>query len=651
MEERLEILHLEDNDFDAELIQAQLSAEFPNCRITRVKSKDEYIDMINNGDFHIVLSDNSLPDYDGISALKYTRQLKPNLPFIFLSGTIGEDRAIEALRNGATDYVLKDRMNKLGLVIKRVINEYEKSRVIEHANEKIKKNEERLSYVIQATSDAIWDYDIVHEKIWHSEAIASTFFFKIDEVSESLEWWIERIHPEDRNEFKKSFSEALNSNHEFWSMEYRVIDGKGEDKFISDRAHIIRDEKGNPTRMIGGIRDITERKNAEEQLRKAKENAEEMNRLKTYFLTNMSHELRTPMVAILGFAELLQMDLKDKDHIELVNNILDGGHRLNNTLNSILELSNIEAKNEELVLKASNLADIVNSQIERIKKIAQKKNLFIKAEIPDATLTIKIDQELFIKALYNIIDNGIKFSEKGGVTIQVLKEDIKGTAFAVINVIDTGIGIPKEKSDTIFMEFRQASEGFSRGYEGSGLGLSISKRIIELMGGGLTFQSELGKGSIFTIKFPVFYSDIQIEDQARDLKETFVTPPNVTAETNVPKVLLVEDNHMNSRVNRMYLKDLCNVTEAVDGLSAIALASNMHFDIILMDINLGVGIDGVETMHRIRKTKSYADTPIIAVSAYVMSGDRERFISLGFTDYIPKPYIKESFIKSVHKYF
>jgi CheY-like chemotaxis protein len=253
------------------------------------------------------------------------------------------------------------------------------------------------------------------------------------------------------------------------------------------------------------------------------------------------------------------------------------------------------------------------------------------------------------KALYHLVNNAIKFTKTGGVFVTLCRERKNDQEWAVTRIIDTGIGIQKENLDKIFSAFRQSSEGDSRMYEGTGLGLTISRRIIEMMKGNIEVESEFGKGSTFSVWLPAVLDEKVIKSKVEELKKTTIIEPPITKERGLKKSLLVEDNSSSRALINRYLTGSFRVVEANDGLTGVTIASKEHFDLILMDINLGPGISGVEAMYQIRKIPGYIRVPIIAVTAYVMHGDRERFLNEGFDDYLAKPFTKEALVSLVEK--
>jgi signal transduction histidine kinase len=260
------------------------------------------------------------------------------------------------------------------------------------------------------------------------------------------------------------------------------------------------------------------------ELISAKNKAEDMSRLKSIFLANMSHELRTPLISVLGFAELLQLELFDPQQLELVDLILQGGNRLNLTINSILEWTRLESENLSLIFTPSNLSAEINKNIPLFLKMAKPKRLTITPNVCDINLTVIIDVGLFDKILFQLLHNAIKFTEKGGVTITLNQNKKDEVDWAVIRITDTGIGIAKENLERIFAEFRQSSEGFNRSHEGSGLGLSIAKKMVELINGKIEIETEVNKGSTFSIWLPVLESnDASLENVIEKRKLNAIT--------------------------------------------------------------------------------------------------------------------------------
>jgi signal transduction histidine kinase len=285
----------------------------------------------------------------------------------------------------------------------------------------------------------------------------------------------------------------------------------GKEIIIESNVASIKDDKGKIEGLVLSFRDITERKKMEEKLNIALEKSEEANKLKSVFLSNMSHELRTPMSGILGFAQMLKEELIDKQYIEMADMMMASGKRLLSTLDAILEFSSLESGKKEIVLNEINIADLREDLLGEFEDLIQEKGLKLNLDLKAKKAMVLADEKLIRQALDNIIGNAIKFTNTGKITLDVNKIVLYDKEWVTIGIADTGIGIDNEKLNIIFDEFRQASEGVSRSYEGNGLGLTVTKKIVELMQGYITVESQIGKGSKFTIHLPSYCKENQTQ--------------------------------------------------------------------------------------------------------------------------------------------
>lgn len=303
-------------------------------------------------------------------------------------------------------------------------------------------------------------------------------------------------------EFYKDFWLKLTSG-ESWVGEFANKRKNGELYWEMAFVFNIKDEAGSITNYIAIKQDITQQKILNSELVVAKEKAEESDRLKTAFLAILSHEFRTPLVGILGLSQILEEDIEDKDFSHMAGEIYKAGERLLRTLNSLVDYSIIESNKLKLSLVPCDLINVVADVIteQQIDKRCQEKGITLELDFTEITIPVVIEPEYFKKALIHLLDNAIKYTRQGSITLQLSynREEHK----ACIRVIDTGIGIPKDKFDVIFIDFRQVSEGLTREYEGNGLGLAIAKRLIEALSGTISVSSELNRGSTFTISLPL----------------------------------------------------------------------------------------------------------------------------------------------------
>lgn len=393
---------------------------------------------------------------------------------------------------------------------------------------------------------------------------------------------------------------------------------------------------------IGGA---IEREKTNLELISAKENAEELNKIKSNFLANMSHELRTPLIGILGYAELLSLETEDENWKTMLQSIYTGGERLLETLNHMLDLSKIESGKVNINSEHISLKQLVDEVINVFASVTSKKKIYIKSKIYQDNISFESDKRILRSILNNLISNAIKFTEQGGVLIEADLEKAEEKSFLTIKVIDTGIGIPDSSRKIIYDEFRQASEGLSRHYEGTGLGLTITKKFVELLNGRIDFVSEFGKGTTFVVTIPV-------EETVQKIIQHDIINDNAPLEDIAlkQKVIVVDDDPASRSVISLFLRKEFLVDTAATGEEAISIMHNNNYDLILLDISLGKGINGLDLIKLLRKKQEYASIPVIAVTAHAMVGDRERFLSEGFDDYIAKPFSKKELsgkIKSV----
>ncbi|NTW31850.1 MAG: response regulator [Bacteroidetes bacterium] len=404
--------------------------------------------------------------------------------------------------------------------------------------------------------------------------------------------------------------------------------------------------------------ELAERKRIEVELIKAKEKAEESDRLKSAFLANMSHEIRTPMNGILGFAELLkEPNLTGSEQQDYIKIIEKSGKRMLNIINDIINISKIESGQEKITISETN----INEQIEFIytffKCEVEKKGiqLLYNNSLPTEESVIKTDSEKIYAILTNLVKNAIKFTSEGYIKFGYEK---KGE-YLEFFVKDTGTGINPAQKEIIFERFRQGSESLSRNYEGAGLGLSISKAYIEMLGGKIWVESELENlpalpadqageqmgGSTFYFTIP--YNGI-IEEQNINKNINYNESENI--EINNLKILIAEDDALSKMLIILAIENFCSeILKVSTGFEAVeACRNNPDIDLVLMDIKMPE-MDGYEAIKQIRQFNK--KIIIIAQTAYALSGDREKAMDAGCNDYVSKPIIKPILIELIKKYF
>ena len=423
------------------------------------------------------------------------------------------------------------------------------------------------------------------------------------------------------------------------NIEYEIIHKNGRVIIFSIDGRIIKNSKGEFNQAYIVMFNITERKIAEEEIIKAKEKAEEMSKLKSNFLANMSHELRTPLVGMLGFSDLLQ-NVLEGEYKEYASVINKSGNRLLKTLNDILNFSKIEAEKIEIVENVVLIDEIIKDEVNLFTPTAQKKDLYITYKLPKTNIKALTDQTLLAEILDNLINNAIKFTVKGGINIFL---QLKDKEF-IIKVEDSGIGIPENKIENIFEEFRQASEGISRNFEGTGLGLTIVKKYVECLKGNISVESEEGVGTSFIVTLPWNLPQNNEQPSSKMVLNLHSETDINVDKKNSYKVLMVDDDDISIKLVNRIIGQQYMLTSVNSASEAVELAKNNYFDIILMDINLRSGMSGIEATKEIRKLSAYENTPIVAVTAYAMGFEKIEFFNQGCSHYLSKPFTKKQLL-------
>ena len=436
------------------------------------------------------------------------------------------------------------------------------------------------------------------------------------------------------DEYRELWETIINKKE--WRGNFLNKKKSGELYWESASISPIINNKGEITNFIAVKEDITEMKKMTDELIAAKEKAEEMNRIKSYFYANISHELRTPFVGIMGFAEFLKEQLKNPEEKEMAEVIFNSSKRLTDTLNKILNITKLEFDKTKINLQNVNVSDIINQVRILYSKTASQYNTEIITNHYADHIYLQTDENLLQEILSNLVNNAVKYTKDGLIKIITNKINKQNNNFLRIQVKDNGIGIPREKQDLIWLEFRQVSEGFSRSFEGTGLGLSITKKYTKLLNGEVYVESEPGKGSTFTVELPL------IEDMIRG-DNTIPEPFNGSASEQRPvkeklRVLYVEDDNISRFFVNKILSNSYELDEVSNASEALEKIRNNKYSILMVDINLGIGINGIELTGQIRQYEEYKSVPIVAVTAYASANDRKEFLASGFSHYISKPF-------------
>ena len=476
-------------------------------------------------------------------------------------------------------------------------------------------SEQRLHFALEGSGDGVWDWDIPNGRQYMSAQAKKMLGFEPEESLIDVEEWDNRIHPEEREKSQKALEDYFNNIAPVYYIEKRVLCKDGSYKWILDRGKIIEwDSLGEPLRMIGTQSNISERKEMENSLIKAKLKAESANKSKSEFLANMSHEIRTPLNGVIGFTDLLMKTELNSSQKQYMKTVYNSANSLLDLINDILDFSKIEAGKLEISVEKTDLLNLCGQTIDIIKHQAHDKNLEVLLNISsDINRFIYADAVRIRQIITNLLGNAVKFTESGEVELKIDAVPVAGSEDEMIYTFiirDTGIGIAPNNLKRIFNAFDQEDSSTTRKYGGTGLGLTISNKLLGLMDSKLELSSKLGVGSEFS-----FQLQIKTEKGDNSLQEN---------SKKINKVLVIDDNE-NNRIILQEMLAIGNIeTQLVsNGIKALqALEKNNDFDLAIVDYNMPY-MNGVELIGHIRKKLNFSseDLPLILLHS---SADDEK---------------------------
>lgn len=623
----LHLLLVEDNALDAELTLTQLERADYKVDVQIVYTEQDFIAALETSDFDVILADFVMPVFSGVEALAIARERVPNTPFIFVSGVLGEEHAVDMLKRGATDYVLKQRLQRLPAVVRRAMTESAERAQRIAVERALRETETHFRLLV----DALKDYAVItldqegRIRTWNAASERILGFSAHDVVGRSAEVF---YGPEDREadifgaELATAQSEGSASDDRWlWRNDGRSF-------FASGVTTAIRAENGDLIGYSKIIRDVTEEHMAADALRVAKEQAETANRAKDHFLAVLSHELRTPLTPIVAAVRLLEMrhtlPAEAQPTLELIRRNVELEARL---IDDLLDLTSIARGKLSLNFANVVLETLMSSALDMSESDLRGKGLTLETTLGASSTLVFGDAARLQQIVWNLMKNAVKFTPAGGrIAVRMWNPDASTIA---ISVTDSGIGISAEALPRIFSAFEQADDSITRAFGGLGLGLAIASTLALKHGGTLTAQSDgRDKGARFTLTLPLVKSGAQDEASPSAAQD----PDEIVRSL---KVLLVEDNEYTSSAMAQVLEVLGHqVTVATTVAQALSVAASDTFDLLVSDIGLpdGSGLDVARAWAGLQPGK-----PSVAITGYGMDEDIRRCHEAGFLDHLTKP--------------
>jgi PAS domain S-box-containing protein len=495
----LRILLLEDDPGDAEVIQDLLESDHFVCDVTRVETRDEFLDALPRVGFDLILADYTLPSFDGLTALTLAQKICPDLPFIFVAGTLGEETAIDSLKRGATDYVLKTRLSRLAPSVKRALCEARERTERKKAETALRRSEMYLAEAQSLSRTGSFGWDVLTGEIYWSDETYRIFEYE-PATKPTLQMIVDRTHPDDRMRVSQIIDRVSIERSDF-SVEHRLMMPNGSVKYLQVVARRAADEDPESLLLFGAVIDITERKRSEDErgrLRQLEADLTRTNRLSVMgeLAASLTHEILQPIAGVAQSATAcLNWLQREPPEIEetrrCISDVINSANRAARIIDRNRSLYSRESPQRELI----DLNEIIREMIVLLQDAANRESISIRGELDPELPRAMADRVQLQQVLMNLMLNGIEAMKAKSGELHVSSKRTEDDRL-LISVVDSGVGLPRNEPERIFEAF------FTTKPEGTGMGLSISRKIIEAHGGSLWASANTGPGSTFQFVLP-----------------------------------------------------------------------------------------------------------------------------------------------------
>jgi PAS domain S-box-containing protein len=639
VENKLRLLIIDDNPDDRSLMVRELEREFVNLQVVELPNRDRLPEVLEQDDFDIAITDYQLRSTTGIDILRAIKAKKPLCPVIMFTGTGNEEVAVEAMKMGLDDYVIKSPKHfvRLAAAVRSAWEREQLRRARQEAETLYRRLFEGVPvglYRLSPDGHILDANPALIQLLGYSDRQDLLNRARIDLHIEAAiyEAWKSQIDTQET---------VQNREIQLWRCDSKPL-------WVRHNARAIKDEQGQLLYYEGALEDITDRRQAEQERdyllvreQEAREEAETANRLKDEFLATLSHELRTPLNAMMGWVQLVRTNKLSSDQVKrALETIERNANTQAQLINDLLDVSRIIRGNVQLQLAPLDLQKIISATVESLQPTAQAKNVTLVTECEPTVDLVSGDAERLQQVVWNLLVNGIKFTPKNGsVTVRLSYTQTSAT----IQVVDTGIGIAPEFLPYIFERFRQVEGTTKRAHGGLGLGLAIVRHLVELHGGMVAAESPgEGLGSVFTVRLPLIEGNLVRTQPQPGVEQS----ENASSALAGMTVLVVEDEADSRELVSLVLEGCGATVISVASVGkALAVLDKTQPDLLVSDIGMP-GEDGYDLIAKVRDRADWT-FPVIALTAYAREKDEQRSLEAGFQAHLTKPLDAEELIAAI----